>query len=124
MGVMGNQELQPKPASRVLNVSQDKHRASVNSPTNKTFRVSFGKTMSVAGNQEKPRFEIVPNDAICIVEVPRKKHIEQQRTFDIISNESKLVNPTEPEKTPTSKLTPNQEAPALNLVTSPRQKNQ
>ena len=96
---MGNQERHSKPAGRILNVSEEANRFSVTSPNHKSFRVSFGKTVSLAGiaEKEKPRFEIVPNDTICIVEVPRKKHISPQRRFDIITNEPKTTNIIIPE---------------------------
>lgn len=101
VGMMGNgpSVIIPQKAN-TLSMSREATSPSVVSPGQKSFRVSFGKTLSMSNfgskekekEKEKPRFDIVPNQRICIVEAPSKKrigstHSTQPRNFNIISHE-------------------------------------
>ena len=88
---MGNAE-GAKDSERALNDSQYSS-PSMKTSSQKSFRVSFGKTIGLSQfGKEKPRFDIVPNEMICITEATQKRHMSPTRNFDIISNEPKAYS--------------------------------
>lgn len=98
LGVMGNvnnsSNFSPNKSSAIHHSSEDNSSPLLTPQTGKSFRVSFGKTQSfnlLDGKEKaKPRFDIVPNDLICIVEAPTKGRNTpaKPRAWNIITNEA------------------------------------
>ena len=93
LGVMGNPD-GSRGSNGSLNNSQDISSPTQKPSSQKSFRVSFGKTISLSqfSNRDKPRFDIVPNEMICIQEATHKKHLSPERQFNIITNQPKASN--------------------------------